>query len=209
MPSVINSELNTIVLTPLEVESVLKTVGKASGPNGLNNRILKELSSELSFPFCSLFNRSLEAGKEVRAVFCDISKAFDRMWHTGLLYKLKAAGVRGEVLEWFKGYLSDRKQRVLLPGAVSDWTSIKAGVPQGSILGPLLFLLYKPGRVAQSVSQGSWVRYPVWQHTFVSPSPFSRRAVVSYWRKYVHEVLVSRLGGLSLPRKSVVRLTRP
>ena len=56
-------------------------------------------------------------------------------------------------------------------------------------------------------SQGSWVRYPVWQHTFVSPSAFSRRAVVSYWRKYVHEVQVNRLGGLSLPRKSVVRLT--
>ena len=62
------------------------------------------------------------------------------------------------------------------------------------------------GRVAY-LSQGSWVRYPVWQHTFVSPSAFSRRAVVSYWRKYVHEVLVNCLGGLSLPRKSVVRLT--
>ena len=69
-----------------------------------------------------------------------------------------------------------------------------------------------PGRVAQSVGHltrksGSWVRYPVWQHTFVSPSAFSRRAVVSYWRKYEHEVLVNRLGGLSLPRKRVVRLT--
>ena len=53
----------------------------------------------------------------------------------------------------------------------------------------------------------NWVRYPVWPHAFVSPSAFSRRAVVSYWRKYVHEVLVNRLGGLSLPRKSVVRLT--
>ena len=55
--------------------------------------------------------------------------------------------------------------------------------------------------------QGSWGQYLVWQHTFVSPSAFSRRAVVSYWGKYVHEVLVNRLGGLSLPRKSVVRLT--
>ena len=64
-----------------------------------------------------------------------------------------------------------------------------------------------PGRVALSVGQGSWVRYPVWQHTFISPSAFSRRAVVSYWRKYVHEVLVNHLGGLSLPRKSVVKLT--
>ena len=49
--------------------------------------------------------------------------------------------------------------------------------------------------------------YPVRPHTFVSPSADSRRAVVSYWRKYVHEVLVSRLGGLRLPRKSVLRLT--
>ena len=69
-----------------------------------------------------------------------------------------------------------------------------------------------PGRVAQSVGHltrksGVLGRYPVWQHTFVSPSAFSRRAVVSYWQKYVHEVLVNRLGGLSLPRKSVVRLT--
>ena len=69
-----------------------------------------------------------------------------------------------------------------------------------------------PGCDTQSVGHltrksGVWVRYPVWQHTFVSPSAFSRRAVVSYWQKYVHEVLVNRLGGLSLPRKSVVRLT--
>ena len=75
-----------------------------------------------------------------------------------------------------------------------------------------LNILYMPGRVAQSVGHltrksGALVRYPVWQHTFVSPSAFSRRTVVSYWRKYVQEVLVNRLGGLSLPRKTVVRLT--
>ena len=69
----------------------------------------------------------------------------------------------------------------------------------------LLFLSNPPGRIVQSV--GHLTRYPVWQHTFVSPSAFSRRAVVNYWRKYVHKVLVNRLGGLSLPRKSVVRLT--
>ena len=71
-----------------------------------------------------------------------------------------------------------------------------------------------PGRVAQSV--GHLTRKPgvlgsipglATYMTFISPSAFSRRAVVSYWRKYVHEVLVNRLGGLSLPRKSVVRLT--
>ena len=74
------------------------------------------------------------------------------------------------------------------------------------------FALYRPGRLAQSVGHltrksGVLGSIPVWQRTFVSPSAFSRRAVVSYWRKYVHEVLVNRLGGLSLPRKSVVRLT--
>ena len=69
-----------------------------------------------------------------------------------------------------------------------------------------------PGRVAQLVGHltcksGVLGSTPVSQHTFVSPSAFSRRTVVSYWRKYVQEALVNRLGGLSLPRESVVRLT--
>ena len=90
----------------------------------------------------NVFCQALDSGKEVRAVFCDISKAFDRVWHAGLLLKLQAAGVSGKVLAWFKSYLSDRRQRVVIPGATSDWASIRAGVPQGSILGPLLFLVY-------------------------------------------------------------------
>ena len=52
-----------------------------------------------------------------------------------------------------------------------------------------------------------WVRYPVWPHTFVSPSADSKMAAVSYWRRYAQEVLDNRLGGLSLPKKSVVKLT--
>ena len=86
----------------------------------------------------------------------------------------------------------------LTPNHAHPCTSLQLG------FGPLFVLEHIH---AFFVSQGSWVRNPVWQHTFVSPSAFSRRAVVSYWRKYVHEVLVNRLGGLSLPRKSVVRLT--
>ena len=64
------------------------------------------------------------------------------MWHIGLLHKLRAAGVSREVLAWFQSYLSNRKQRVVFPGGTSDWVFIRISVPQGSVLRPLLFLLY-------------------------------------------------------------------
>ena len=88
------------------------------------------------------FGRALDNGKEIRVVFCDISKAFDRVWHTGLLFKLKQYGISGNLLNWFENYLSGRIQRVVLNGRNSEWKSIKAGVPQGSILGPVLLILY-------------------------------------------------------------------
>ena len=81
----------------------------------------------------NVFCKELDSGKETRAVFCDISKSFDRDRHAGLLLKLQAAGVTGEVLTWFKSYLSDQRQRVVIPGTTSVWTSVHAGVPQGSI----------------------------------------------------------------------------
>ena len=88
------------------------------------------------------FCEAVDNGKEIRTVFCDISKAFDRVWHRGLLYKLLGIGCSDKILQWFSSYLSGRKQRVVYNGQASDWTSVQAGVPQGSILGPILFLLY-------------------------------------------------------------------
>ena len=88
------------------------------------------------------FVNALDQGKEIRVVFFDIKKAFDRVWHRGLLTKLKSIGISSKLHSWLSNYLSDRKQKVLLPGAESKWSSLGAGVPQGSILGPLLFLIF-------------------------------------------------------------------
>ena len=75
-------------------------------------------------------------------VFLDFSKAFDTIDHNILLYKLQHYGIRGKALEWFRDYLSNRKQFVNLNGNASRFKLISCGVPQGSLLGPLLFLLY-------------------------------------------------------------------
>ena len=74
--------------------------------------------------------------------FFDISKAFDRVMYKGLLHKLRKAGITGGLLRWFENYLAERKQRVLIRGQSSLWGNIQASVPQGSVLGPLLFIVY-------------------------------------------------------------------
>ena len=79
---------------------------------------------------------------DVRSVYLDISKAFDRVWHDGLIYKLKRCGVSGQLLFLIQSSLKDRKQRTVLNGQSSTWGAISAGVPQGSILGPIFFLVY-------------------------------------------------------------------
>ena len=224
--------LESILVDEYEVADAINSlaIGKSSGPDGINSRILRESVDELTYPLCKLFNSSLRCstmptqwklanvcvvykkgdsslpsnyrpisllnslekvferiifkhvynflvnknfftssqsgfmrgdsttcqlaslyntfckalddGLEVRVVFFDISKAFDKVWHKGLLYKLHQAGIQGNLLLWFENYLNDRQQRVVLPGQVSDIIHISAGVPQGSILGPLLFLVY-------------------------------------------------------------------
>jgi hypothetical protein len=86
--------------------------------------------------------KTIDANSSTDVVILDFSKAFDSVPHERLKSKLHFYGVRGQTLKWIDAFLSNRRQRVILNGACSDWSLVKSGVPQGSVLGPLLFLLY-------------------------------------------------------------------
>ena len=75
-------------------------------------------------------------------IFCSISKAFDRVWHIGFIQKLRSYGISSKVLNWVKDYISNRQQVVFINNETSYYGDIKAGVPQDSVLDPLLFMLY-------------------------------------------------------------------
>ncbi|CAB4012374.1 Hypothetical predicted protein, partial [Paramuricea clavata] len=174
---------NTVLVTPTEFSDVLVeevcrplnnlSTSKATGPDGISARLLKECSEVLALFLTALFNKSialgkvpadwkyanivpvpknnktcinigkvLDCGKEMDMIYLDFSKAFDSVPRDKLIFKLSQFGNTGPLLDWFSDYLSARKQRVVADCLSSSYLDVPSGVPEGSIVGPLLFLIY-------------------------------------------------------------------
>ena len=88
------------------------------------------------------WTKAIDNGIPVDTLYLDLQKAFDFVPHKRLILKLERLGITGNLLRWIKNFFSERKLRVVLNGISSDWTDVISGVPQGSVLGPILFILY-------------------------------------------------------------------
>ena len=92
--------------------------------------------------YLSFVSEYVDKGVPVDVIYLDFQKAFDKVPHKRLISKVCAHGVQGNISKWIESWLSDREQRVVLSGSFSEWTRVTSGVAQGSVLGPLLFILY-------------------------------------------------------------------
>ncbi len=85
---------------------------------------------------------TLDAGGELDVIYFDFAKAFDTVPHQRLLKKLESYGISASIVNWIRSYLSNRRHRVIVQGAPSDWHDVTSGIPQGSVLGPITFVIY-------------------------------------------------------------------
>ena len=92
--------------------------------------------------FLEEITKWVDDGSPVDVIYLYFQKAFDKVLHQRLILKLKSHGMGNSIINWVEQWLTDRRQRVVIDGEVSSWESVLSGVPQGSVLGPILFLVY-------------------------------------------------------------------
>ena len=131
---IFESIVNKFIISHLESSKLLSDFQYGFRSSRSTADILTVITDRIS--------RSLDLSFETRTIALDISKAFDKVWHKGLLSKLKSYGISGKILSTVRSFLTNRKMKVVLDGQSSDSYLLNAGVPQGSVLGPTLFLIF-------------------------------------------------------------------
>ena len=120
------------------------------------------LVDQPALPCSQEWHQILEQNAEVDTIFFDLKKAFDSVPHRPLLNKLVSMGLDSHILQWLGNYLYNRQQRVTVNGEASDYLPILPGVPQGSILGPLLFIIYVNSVFQADLSPDSMFCCGIW-----------------------------------------------
>ena len=147
---------------------------------------------------------SLDCGKVVCAAFLDLQKAYDLLDHCTLLRRIGELGVAKSVLKWFQNYLTDRTDRVKLGDRFSNWRQMKGGVPQGSALGPLLFLIYMNALPLQ-ITNGLLAQYADDTTLICSGSSVSdTAAVMTSQLQLVNKWIVDSKTKLNIQKSSVM-----